>query len=167
MKTNGFRLNYASKAIYLRKCEIKARWDLIWEHNFPDPLLDVFSSVFGVDAKPHPLWTFSFGVLSRNEDFWKYFSKTNPDPVNPLNDLLKSFNFFDKDDREESNFKLKGVMVGFSRDLHDWLLTASYRGDVELSYDRESYEWNNTFTVGLSLNNVPNADISASFSERR
>jgi hypothetical protein len=167
MKTNGFHLNYASKAIYLRRCEIRASWDLVWEHNFLDSFLDTFSSAVGVEAKPHPLWTFSFSVLSRNDDFWKYFRETNPDPENLLTDLLKSFNFFDKSDREESNFKLKGIMIGFSHELHDWVLTGGYRGSVELSYDRKSFEWNNVFTVGLSLNNVRNADISASFSDRR
>jgi hypothetical protein len=167
MKTNGFRLNYAGKAIYLRKCELRASWDLAWEHNFLDPFLDTFSSVFGVDAKPHPLWTFSFSVLSRNDDFWKYFAATNPDPDNPLTDLLKSFNFFDRSDRENSNFKLKGVSIGFSHDLHDWVLTGGYRGSRELSYDGKRYEWNNTYSVGLSLKNVRNAQVGADFSKRR
>jgi hypothetical protein len=167
MKTSSFRLNYTSKAIYLRRCELSASWDLAWEHNFLDPFLDTFSSVFGFDAKPHPLWTFSFSVLSRNDDFWKYFRATNPDPDNPLIDLLKSFNFFDRSDREDSNFKLKSVSIGFSHDLHDWVLSGGYRGSRELSYDGKRYEWNNTYFVGLSLKNVRNAEIGADFSERR
>jgi hypothetical protein len=154
----------------LGRCELKASWDLAWEHNFPDPFLDTFSSAFGVEVKPNPRWAFSFSVLSRNDDFWRYFSATALDPENPENpllDLLKSFNFFSREDREDSNFKLQSVSIGFARDLHDWVLTAGYRGNVELSYDLARYEWNNTISLGLSLKDVREARIGVDFSERR
>jgi hypothetical protein len=144
LQTNSFRLKYSSEAVYLKGLELKAGWDLVWEHNFISPFLDLLDSTFMVEAKPHPFWTLSVSVLSRNEEFWKYYPKL-----------------------EESGFKLKGVSAGFAHDLHDWILRGGYTGNRELSYDREKFEWNNVFYVSLSLKDVKNVDIHAEYAQRR
>jgi len=171
LQTNSFRLKYSSDAVYLKGLELKAGWDLVWEHNFISPFLDLLDSTFIVEAKPHPFWTLSVSVLSRNEEFWKYYPtlarERGIEPVNPIVDLLKSYNFFNREDREESGFKLKGVSAGFTHDLHDWILRGGYSGNRELSYDRKSFEWNNVFWVSLSLKDVKNVDIHTEYTQRR
>jgi hypothetical protein len=170
-KTNSFILNYNSDDIYLQKHLFNVDWELDWEHNFIDPLLDVLHSTFEVDMVFHRYLTLYFSVYSRNENVWRYFpsiaSDRGVETVNPVVDLLRSFNFFNVEDRKSSNFKLKSISVGLIRDLHDWQLKFDYTGNRELSYDGSRYLWNNTFSVSIGLKEVEDMDIHTTFSDSR
>lgn len=169
-KINSFILNYSSNAIYLGDREITVSWELDWEHNFVNPFLDTLRSMFGVTMQVHPYWTFYLSVLSRNDDIWRYFQKSASErgekQINPLVDLLKSFNFFNTDDRKDSYFKMKGISLGFIHDLHDWEMRFDYTGNRELSYDGSKYIWNNTYSISIGLKEVRDLLIHTKFSER-
>lgn len=170
-KTNSFILSYGRDDIYLRDRQFSVQWDLEWEHSFINPLLDTLYSKFGVTAHVHRFLTLYFSVLSRNDSVWRYIPKVSKeqglDPINPLEDLLKSFNFFNRDDRESSLFKMKSISFGFIRDLHDWELKFDYTGNRELSYDESSYLWNNTYSVSIGLKEVEEVNISSKIREKR
>ena len=164
-KSNSFILNYSSKAIYLGNREITVSWELDWAHNFVNPFLDTLRSTFGVTAQVHPYWTVYLSVLSRNDDIWKYY-KSGDEKINPAVDFLKSFNFFNIEDRKESNFKMKSISLGFVHDLHDWEMRFDYTGNRELSYDGSKYIWNNTYSISIGLKEVRDLLIHTKFSER-
>ena len=166
-KENSFGLNYRSNSIYLGGGEFSIEWDVEWRHFFVNPLLDTLVSEFGVNAPVHPNWTLYLTVVSRNDDMWRYFPKTAGRPINPLIDLLKSFNFFNSDDRKESNFKMKSISLGFVHDLHDWELRFDYTGTRELSYDGSKYIWDNVYSVSLGLKEAENIALHTTYSERR
>jgi hypothetical protein len=140
-------------------------WGLDWEHNFVNPFLDTLHSKFGVTAQVHPYWTVYLSVLSRNDDIWKYYERGD-DKINPVVDLLKSFNLFNIEDRKESNFKMKSISLGLVHDLHDWEMRFDYTGNRELSYDGSRYIWNNTYSISLGLKEVRDLLIHSKFSER-
>jgi hypothetical protein len=112
-----------------------------------------------------------FKVLSRNEELWRYFPSAarerGLEPVNPATDLLKSFNFFDRSDREESNFKLKSISLGLIRDLHDWELQLDYTGTRDLSYDGTRYVWDNIFSISIGLREVESVKAHGTFTDRQ
>ena len=112
-----------------------------------------------------------FKVLSRNENLWRYFpdvaADRGTDPVNPLTDLLKSFNFFNRDDRLASLFKMKRISFGFIRELHDWDLKFDYTGNREISYDGSRYIWDNTYTISISLREVESVDVHTKIKNQR
>ncbi len=166
-KENRFRLKYSSNSLYLGGGQFRIGWDFEWRHFFINPLLDTLVSKFGVEAPVHPKWTFYLGVVSRNDDVWRYFPKTAANPINPLVDLLKSFNFFNVEDREESNFKMKSISLGFVHDLHDWELSFDYTGTRELSFDGSKYIWDNVYSVSLGLKEVENIELHTTYSKRR
>ena len=167
-KTNSFILNYNSDDIYLQQHRFNVDWELDWEHNFNDPLLDVLHSTFEVDMVFHRYLTLYFSVYSRNENVWRYFSSiAGSETVNPVVDLFRSFNFFNVEDRKSSNFKLKSISLGLIRDLHDWQLKFDYTGNRELSYDGLRYLWNNTFSVSIGLKEVEDVDIHTTFTDSR
>jgi hypothetical protein len=163
---NSFILKYESSALNLGKRPLTLGWELNWKHYFVNPVLDTLRSTFGVSAQVHPYWTLYLSVVSRNDDFWKYY-KSGAEKVNPLVDLLKSFNFFNIEDRKESNFKLKGISLGFIHDLHDWEMKFDYTGNQELSPDGSRYIWNNTYSISIGLKDVKNLNIHTEFNEQR
>ncbi len=166
-KENSFGLNYRSNSIYLGGGEFSIEWDVEWRHFFINPLLDTLVSEFGVNAPVHPNWTLYLAVVSRNDDIWRYFPKTAGKPLNPLIDLLKSFNFFNIEDRKESNFKMKSISLGFVHDLHDWELKFDYTGTRELSFEGSKYIWDNVYSVSLGLKEAENIELHTTYSERR
>jgi len=170
-KTNSFILDYSSSALYLRDREITVNWNIDWEHNFVNPLLDTLRSIFGINAQIHRYWTLYFSVLSRNDDIWRYIPKSASERgvkrINPVVDLLKSFNFFNVDDRKASYFKMKGISMGFVHDLHDWEMRFDYTGNRELSFDGSKYLWNNTYSISIGLKEVEGLIIHREYNERR
>jgi len=170
-KTNSFILNYYNDDIYLEKNRFTFDWELDWEHNFVDPLLDVLHSTFEVNMELQKYLTLYFSVYSRNEDIWRYFpsiaSDQGVEAVNPIVDLLRSFNFFNVEDRKSAGFKLKSISLGLIRDLHDWQLKFDYTGNREISYDGTRYLWNNIFSVSIGLKEVEDVNIHTTFTESR
>jgi hypothetical protein len=165
-KLNSFILKYESSALNLGERPLTLSWELNWKHYFVNPVLDTLRSTFGVSAQVHPYWTLYLSVASRNDDFWKYY-KSGAEKVNPVVDLLKSFNFFNIEDRKDSNFKLKGISLGFIHDLHDWEMKFDYSGNQEISPDGSRYIWNNTYSISIGLKDVKNFNIHTQFSEQR
>ena len=74
------------------------------------------------------------------------------DPRNPLFDLLRSFNFFDRQARVESGFNLQSVRLSALHDLGDWDFTVGYAGrpEIETAPDGiRSYRWRGTLDLRL------------------
>jgi len=162
-KTNQFSFGYTSPDIPMGRNKVTVSWDLEWHHNFINPVVDYLQSIFRVDADIRQFWKFYVRTLSLNEDIWRYFPSVaesrGAEPINPLQDLLKSFNFFNTDARKASYFKLKNVSFGFVRDLHEWELFFDYTGNRVLLPGGGTYQWEQTFTIGLGLKKVEDARI--------
>jgi len=173
LKTNDFILNYQSNNIYLSNFirNFSINWNISWKHNFIDPFLDTLSSKFGASLDLSKYLTFYFSVYSKNDSLWKYFKESAEkeyiEKINPFIDLLKSFNFFNIEDRKDSNFKMKSIAFGFIHDLHDWELKFDYTGKRVLSYDVSRYVWDNTFSISIGLKEVKDLNIHTRFNEKR
>ena len=79
-------------------------------------------------------------------------------PVNPLEDLLKSFNFFNIEDRKNSFFKLKKLGLSLVHHLDDWDFTVQFSGEFKHTYETsglQKYEWVPTFTFSLKWLGIP------------
>jgi len=89
--------------------------------------------VLGFTLKVHEILDISFASTSKNSALWRYYpglfeipSGYEVEAINPLEDLLKSFNFFKTSDREESLFKLKSLSITATHYLHDWDLAMKF-----------------------------------------
>ena len=84
-----------------------------------------------------------------------------PDPepwVNPVYDLLRSFNFFDISDRYASAFKIRRLSINAIHHLQDWDLTFEYSGKPTLqTYPNgtRQYEWTPAFSVLIQWIPIP------------
>jgi lipopolysaccharide assembly outer membrane protein LptD (OstA) len=169
-KTNRFVFGTASPDVNIGRHSFTVGWDLEWNHNFVNPDVDQLSSIFYADARLYRYWKVYTRTLSLNEDMWRYFPNSararGVEPINPLVDLLKSFNFFNTEDRKASNFKLKSISFGFVRDLHEWELYFDYTGNRILTPDGSTYQWEQTFTIGLGLKKVEGVDVYTTLQRR-
>ena len=161
-KTNEISMGVKSPDWYLRMHHFYLTWDFVWHHNFSTARNDELRSIFRVDADLHQFWKVYIRTLSLNEQMWKYFPSETDNPINPVVDLLKSFNFFNTEDRKASNFKLKTISFGFVRDLHEWELIFDYTGSRELIPNGTTYRWEQTFTIALGLKQVEGVRIHTS-----
>jgi hypothetical protein len=107
----------------------------------------------GFTFKIHEFLDIKFASVSRNSALWRYYAGIFGDvvpvsarkPVNPVEDILKSFNFADITDRQNALFKLKSLSVKLEHDLRDWDLSA------ELSLVPQKVNNEFTFKPSFSL----------------
>ena len=129
--------------------EIVSVWDLDLIQFTDSPM--TFN--FQMDLEIDDFLTLSVASKSRNKSTYRYFpwlaDAVGVEPVNPFTDILKSFNFFNPQDRLESNFNLSSLTVSLTHDLHDWDLNLEYEGAPELVKDGGYYvyQWRSTLSV--------------------
>ena len=127
---------------------------------FADSSMDL---TVGFTFKVHEFIDVKFASVSRNAALWRYypgFFDLDPEKfpaLNPVEDILKSFNFFDptEEDRRASLFKLKSLSASMVHDLHDWDLTASLSLSPVLDSNTSEYYFKPVFSVLLAWRAVP------------
>ncbi len=104
--------------------------------------LEIYFSTFSVNTK-----TFRY--------FKGYMDQIGLETVNIFTDLLKSFNFFNSQDRKNSLFKIKKFSSGFKFNFYDWKFVGEYNLEPDLLKGSDgiySPIWRNNFTIYISWN---------------
>ncbi|NBF40966.1 MAG: hypothetical protein GVY14_11165, partial [Spirochaetes bacterium] len=87
---------------------------------------------FSFTTRVYEFLDMSISSTSSNGLMYRYVpalaDKVGVEPKNGFGDLLRSFNFFNTDDRRESDFNLTRVDVDATHYLGDWVLTLRYSG---------------------------------------
>ncbi|UCF98616.1 MAG: hypothetical protein JSV89_03545 [Spirochaetaceae bacterium] len=137
-----------------------------WSMNiqqFTDNSLD-FSLTF--DFWLYKFLKLSATTTSSNTQTFKYFRVLEQrEPglvtyVNPIEDLINSFRFFDPQAREDSTFNLRSFKVEAVHYLDDWNLSLSYEGKPYLVVDpgppvSNEYQWQSSFSIILQWLPIP------------
>jgi hypothetical protein len=160
--TMGYNLAGKERLYWKNRIRIKTSLDTSWSMNieqFTDNSLD-FS--LKVSLFLYKFLELSVTTTSYNNRTFQYFpalaAELGQPHVKPITDLLKSFNFFDAADREESAFNLRSITVEAVHYLHDWNLTLSYVGKPILNEEalpNPQFEWGNTFSIILQWLPIP------------
>jgi len=119
--------------------------------------------IFGLTFKVHEFLDITFASTSRNSSLWRYYPglfdipdvmESAREAVNPFEDLVKSFDFFDpvQENRKESLFKLKSLSITATHYLHDWDLATTFSASPVLE-DLE-YVFKTNFSITLSWRSV-------------
>jgi hypothetical protein len=123
---------------------------------FTDSNLEVTT---GFDLSIHRFADVGLSVTSYNDNIYRYYrpwtEKTGDPWISPLDDLLRSYRFLRRSDREESSFKLRSISISVVHDLRDWQLTFDYTGTQELNEEGNEYEWTPTFTIVVEWVPIP------------
>jgi len=117
---------------------------------------------FGLNFAIYKFLNMKFTVHSENINTYRYFkafsNKVNQEVINPLDDLKKSINFFDEQERRESFFKARSVSLSMIHHLHDWDLSLIYEAKPELRTDEmgyKYYQWARSFSINVRWNPIP------------
>jgi lipopolysaccharide assembly outer membrane protein LptD (OstA) len=114
----------------------------------------------------------SFSSSSVNRATYRYIpgfsGNLGLDDLNIIRDLIKSFNFFDKKDRIESNFNLESLNVSATHHLRDWDLSFEYSGLPVLITNNDNskeYQMKTEFKIFLTWKPVPEIKKNINYSD--
>lgn len=138
---------------------------LSYSHDFINFRYNTIQFTFGLNLQIFELWRFSFSVQSENNRAYRYIPKyaeeENEEWVNPIVDLLNSFNFADQGLRAESLFKLGSIETSIWHDLDGWEIMASFvvrpsalPHDLSSGSVKGSY-WDKEFWITFNLTDFP------------
>jgi hypothetical protein len=138
---------------------LKTHWYLNIQ-NYIDNLFD-FSPSLTLSVYKNLDLTFS--STSNNTRTYLYIPGWTGLPwVNPLTDLLQSFNFANSDDRKRSGFKIQNLSLKAVQHFPDWDLTVQYQASPQLithtnpvtNAQYVQNEWSPTFSILVQWNAV-------------
>ncbi|MBN2736041.1 MAG: LPS-assembly protein LptD [Spirochaetales bacterium] len=164
------------ETLRLQKITLKYRWtpksfyfwknrisfeptiDTNWNINFQQFTDNQFNFKLGLKFSIHKFLDFEFFSESYNNYTYLYFpglaEQVNQASLdNVLMDLLRSFNFLDIKDREESNFKNKSFNFTITHYLDDWTFGLSYTAKYE-PVDRINV-FSPAFTFSIKWSHIP------------
>lgn len=97
-------------------------------------------------------------IKSANNAIFRYIpafsEELGKEPIQLFDDLIKSFNFFNYEDRIASNFNLQSISFSFIHYMHDWRLQMQYSGIPQLD-EQNIYKWYSEFSIFLQWNPIP------------
>ncbi|HUI69863.1 MAG TPA: hypothetical protein VL354_05035 [Spirochaetia bacterium] len=152
--TLNLGLNTGSNPMWFWKDRIKvdASVQSSYNINLQNKLVNELDFTFNLNFSIYKFLDITFSSVSYNNQTYLYFAPYN---VNPLTDLLKSFNFFNVQDRYQSNFKIRSLSVKLVHHLRDWDLSFEYSGSPQLNSATNAIEWTPAFTFRVKWLAVP------------
>jgi hypothetical protein len=120
--------------------------------NLQTPTINELDFTFNLNFSIYKFLDLTFSSVSYNNQTYLYFAPYNLDPIS---DLLKSFNFFNVQDRYTSNFKIRSVSVKLVHHLRDWDISLQYSGSPQLNTTTNAIQWTPTFTLQVKWLAVP------------
>ncbi len=169
--TMSYKKNYTPDPMWKRRVNL----DFSIESGLTQDLNKFSDSSFffetGLDFSVYKFLDLSFSFSSENTAIFRYLpwllKGTGIEPLNPLDDLVKSFNFFDNEERRLSNFNLQSIDLKAVHHLDQWDLTLEYTGLPELDStgSQSRYVWESTFSIYVQWNPIPELEQSVDYSD--
>ncbi len=157
--TLGYKRAGEERYFWKNRLRLQTSVNTSWSMNIEEFTKSSLDFSFTVVFYLHKFLELSFTSHSYNNRTFLYFPRLAEELgqpwVNPLDDLVKSFNIFNLDDRYESAFNLGSISVTAVHHLHDWDLTLTYAGSPALSEDTSRYEWRNSLSIVLQWIPIP------------
>jgi len=142
---------------------VKTHWYMNLQ-KYTDNLFD-FTLAFNVSI--YKFLDLSFSSLSDNSRTYLYFPSMarslGQTSINPITDLINSFNFFNPTARINSSFKIRTITAKVVQHFGDWDLTFQYQGSPQLitttdpntAKQTTQYTWSPIFAIQVQWNAVP------------
>ncbi|MDR3201389.1 MAG: hypothetical protein LBT68_08000, partial [Spirochaetales bacterium] len=164
----GFNYDFISEPMWKNRIKlgfsVTSSWNIDLIRFTESALTFGYTLIFSV----YRMFDVKFSAQSSNNMMYTYFpeyaDKVGIERRDPVTDLVKSFNFFNTDDRYESHFKLATISLEFVHHLDDWDLSISYTGKPELltmADGTRQFTWDSL--LGIYLRWVPIPQIKKEF----
>jgi hypothetical protein len=169
----GLLFDYQSDPLWKNRIIWSTNISTDWNMNLRQYTDSFFQFNFRFDLSIFEFLDLSFISESENKSTYRYIpGMAEPIGVEQRNifiDLLKSFNFFNKRDREESNFNIQSLEISAIHHLCDWDLAFTYSGEpvvVEGTTGDKYYEWQSNFTILVRWNPLPEVKSSINYEDK-
>jgi hypothetical protein len=153
----NYRPEFQQSFFWFNRIVVRPELQLDWILDFSRFSSSRFTLEYGFAFTIHRYFSMKVSALSENNATFLYFPFFTEqiigiEPLNPLEDLAKSVNFFSDADRESSNFNLVSLKIDAVHDLGDWDLILSYVGGPEekIVGSARLIEWEQQLTITLS-----------------
>lgn len=156
----GLHYNYNPDPFWKNRIRIKSDINSSWSMNLLKPTDTSFNFKLSFTLSIAEFLDLNFKSESVNRAFYRYIPGFSEEvglanTVNPFEDLLKSFNFFNKNDRVASNFNLSLLDITAVHHMKDWDLNLTYSGKPEKDDTSKQYIWESSFSIFLIWKPIP------------
>lgn len=149
------RINFADISFWKNRVTFNAAASSAIDYSFTNPEENLLTFNLDLDFSIAEFLSLKIIAKSRNSALYKYVNRE----LNVFTDLLKSFNFFNIDDRYESNFNLSEISVAAVHYMSDWNLNVDYTGKIALNSEGE-YKWDPEVSIFVTWKAIPEIDLS-------
>jgi hypothetical protein len=110
----------------------------------------------------HDFWDLNISVVSQNKNIYLYFPAMRESlgiekSYNFWEDLAKSFNFFNENDRYESAFNLSSIKIDLIHNLGSWNGILNYTGSSEKVSGE--FKWQSQFSFFILWDPIPSINM--------
>jgi lipopolysaccharide assembly outer membrane protein LptD (OstA) len=158
----SYSLDWDLPSLWKNRVDMSIDTSLEWDQNLIKVNDSVLDFSLSLDLSIYEFTDLSIGMVSENENMYLYIPAYCDklgitDSYNVFEDLAKSFNFFNTQDRYDSFFNLSSFDVDLTHDLGNWNFTLNYSGSPEL--EDSEYEWQSTVSFYLVWDPIPTLNI--------
>lgn len=167
----GVNYLYNPDPLWKNRIQIALNINSSWTMNLQKYTDTAFSFDIDLSFSLAEFLEVSFKSKSVNRATYRYLPGSSTEialpELNIFTDLLKSFNFFNNQDREDSNFNLESIGISVIHHLVDWDLTVEYSGEPILVTENSTpeYQWQSNFSIFVTWKPVPEINKSINYSE--
>ncbi len=157
----GIQYEYIPDPFWKNRFKISLGMDSTWTMNLQKYTDTAFTFDLGFSIFIAEFLELSFKSKSVNRATYRYLPGNSDEiglpEINIFSDLLKSFNFFNEDDRKTSNFNLESISISAIHHLSEWDLNIEYSGEPVLvtSDNFTEYRWKSQFSLFVTWRPVP------------
>ena len=167
-----FSYNREFTPLPLWKNRIRTRTilDTSWNINLNQPTDNVFSFKWTQEFHLYKFLDLQLSFSSTNRSMYLYFPWWRDElgitgKYNFFEDLLKSFNIFNIQDRRDSQFNMDRFDLTLVHHLRNWDLTIEYSGWPALDSGADQYRWKSEFSLFVTWNPLPMFNQRTKFSK--
>jgi hypothetical protein len=158
--TFAYRREFNPKPVWKNRIRTNTRLDTSWNINLRQPTENVLGFKWTQVLFIHQFLDLEISFSSTNKSMYLYFPKWRnqlgiPNESNFFQDLMKSFNVFNPEDRRQSQFNMDRIDVSLVHHLRSWDLTVEYSGWPALNSTADGYFWKSELDVFMKWNALP------------
>gem|GEM_PF-680711 len=166
----SYKREFAPLPLWKNRIRTRTVLDTYWNINLNQPTDNVFGFRWSQEFHVYKFLDLQLSFSSTNRSMYLYFPWWReelgiPGQYNFFEDLLKSFNLFNIQDRRNSQFNMDRFELSLVHHLRSWDLSIDYSGWPALDPGADQYRWKSELTVFVKWNPLPMFNQRTRFSK--
>ncbi len=166
----SYKREFDPPPIWKNRIHTKTIFDSSWNINLNQPTDNVFSFKWTQEFHIFKFLDLQLSFSSTNNSMYLYFPWWRDElgitgDYSFFEDLFRSFNLFNIQDRRESQFNMDRFDLSLVHHLRSWDLTIEYSGWPALDLTSDQYRWKSEFSLYVKWNSLPMFNQMTKFSK--